>query len=89
MVGLLDVKGKWRQIVHNCLENADLVWFATRGANMYDFLGILEVESGSGTERWLIFNEPGIEGDGLYTIEIKDVGKEAPPSAESVLYNGC
>ncbi|MFH0824165.1 MAG: hypothetical protein V2B18_15545, partial [Pseudomonadota bacterium] len=91
VVGMLDYKGRWREIIHNCQEDADLLWHGTQGACMYDFLGVLQInrpytEKG---ETWLIFNEPGIEGDGIYAIELEDVGKRKPPSAESLVYNGC
>lgn len=78
--------GECKEIT-NSLIDCDAM--AVDGYNLNEFLGTLVIKSGSAQETWLIWNAPGYEGQGVYAIEINDLGKKEKPSEEWLVYNGC
>lgn len=62
---------------------------ATAGYDLRKFLGVLKIRSGSKEEVWLLWNAPGYEGEGIFAVEINDIGKREKPSAEWLVYTGC
>lgn len=59
------------------------------GDNLHEFLGTLVIQEKSKQETWLIWNAPGYEGEGVYAIEVNDIGQKEKQSEEWLVYNGC
>jgi len=81
-----DKNGKCDVIINSSI---DCDGQAKTGKNLYEFLGVLKLQHESEEEIWLIWNAPGYEGDGIYTIEIEDLKNKEKSSEEWLVYNGC
>ena len=79
-------KGECKKVIKSQI---DCDGKALAGENLHEFLGVIVIKKDSEQETWLIWNAPGYEGDGVYAIEIKDLGKKVKPSEEWLVYNGC
>lgn len=86
IVGLKDDRDSCIEITNSVI---DCDGQAIKGFNLREFLGTLTIKVGLKEETWLIWNAPGTEGDGIYGIEIHDVGKKVKPTEEWLVYNGC
>lgn len=87
LIVIFDSKaGECREITNSSIE---CYGRAGKGEDLRDFLGVVVLRKDSVQETWLIWNAPGYEGDGVYAIEVKDLGKEDTQSAEWRVYNGC
>ncbi len=63
---------------------------AKKGYDLFEFLGVLKLLDGKREETWLLWNAPGYEGEGIYGIEINDIGRRNKSNNEEwLVYNGC
>lgn len=73
IVSIQDERQRCQEITNTIL---DCDGRASVGKDLHNFLGVLKIRSGSKKEVWLLWNAPGYEGEGIYTIEINDIGKK-------------
>lgn len=57
--------------------------------NIRHTYGILSIEKKKAKEEWIIFNSPGLEGDGILAIPYQDYLKKDFTRKEWLIYNGC
>ncbi|MFC1836288.1 hypothetical protein ACFL2Q_16470, partial [Thermodesulfobacteriota bacterium] len=86
IVGFVDASGRHTQLSHSM---SDFDGYLVSGPNPQEALGVLEISYKAQKETWLIFNAPGVEGDGVYAVRMDDIGSAAKSHGEWVVYNGC
>lgn len=86
VVGLVDKKGACRLIMDAII---DCDGRPKVGHALDKFLGVLKLKDGGQEEIWFLWNAPGYEGDGIYAIEMSDIGQKDRPTEEWLVYNGC
>ena len=83
VTGMINKKGQCKEL-YNSTSDCD-----GQPSLLDEFLGVLKLKDNSQEESWLIWNAPGYEGDGIYAIEKKDLGKKENVNSEWLIYNGC
>jgi hypothetical protein len=87
IVGMTDGQGECRLVTDSVIDCDNKV---KKGYNLSEFLGVLKLVDREREETWLLWNAPGYEGEGIYGVEINDIGKEDKSNSEEwLVYNGC